>query len=143
MASHQDSDQGDGRLGDHQRKRPVPSGKGDGPKGTGSTMGIGKDVPCPYRFSMVPNALFTDRSLEPIDCLVWCHLCLNARGRGFADPTDKSLAEAMGIVDRTVKRSLARLEDAGFIRRERNGPKRIIHLIPDNRANEQTFRLVV
>jgi hypothetical protein len=110
------------------------------------TMSIGKTKAIPstgVRFSMVPNTLFMDRSLEPQDCLTWCYLCLNARGRGFADVTDKGLAEAMGVVDRTVRRSLDRLEGSGFIRRERSGPKRTIHLIPDNRADQQVFRLKV
>jgi hypothetical protein len=105
-------------------------------------MGIGKGDHCPYRFSMVPNTLFTDRSLEPQDCLTWCYLTLNARGRGFADSTDLALAQAMGVVDRTVRRSLDRLERAGFIRRERCGQRRVIHLIPDNRADE-SIRLKV
>lgn len=108
-------------------------------------MDIGQErsVPSSYRFSMVPNTLFMDRSLEPQDCLTWCYLTLNARGRGYSDSTDKQLAEAMGVVDRTVRRSLDRLEEAGFVRRERKGPKRTIHLIPDNRAEERAFRLKV
>jgi DNA-binding MarR family transcriptional regulator len=48
----------------------------------------------------------------------------------------------MGVVDRTVRRSLDRLERAGFIRRERCGQRRVIHLIPDNRADE-SIRLKV
>ncbi len=105
-------------------------------------MGIGKGDHSPYRFSMVPNTLFTDRSLEPQDCLTWCYLTLNARGRGFADSTDKNLAEAMGVVDRTIRRSLDRLERAGFVHRERCGARRVIHLHPDNRS-EESFRLKV
>ena len=106
-------------------------------------IGDGRSVPSSYRFSMVPNALFLDKSLEPQDCLTWCYLTLNARGRGFADATDKQLAESMGVVDRTIRRSLDRLQQAGFIRRERKGPQRTIHLIPDNRADERAFRLKV
>jgi hypothetical protein len=109
-------------------------------------MNIGQSKPLPsgsYHFSMVPNTLFTDRSLEPQDCLTWCYLCLNARGRGFCNSTDKSLASAMEITDRTVRRSLDRLEQAGFIRRERKGPQRTIHLIPENKASSSAFRLQV
>jgi hypothetical protein len=107
-------------------------------------IGDGTSLPSGgYRFSMVPNALFMDQSLEPQDCLTWCYLCLHARGRGFVDSTDKSLADAMGVVPMTVRRSLGRLENAGFIRRERCGPKRVIHLIPDNKADAHTFRLKV
>ncbi len=109
-------------------------------------MDIGKAQPIPtagVRFSMVPNALFTDPTLELQDIKTWCYLCLYARGRGYAEATDIKMAQDMGVIDRTVKRSIARLEDAGFIRRERKGPKRTIHLIPEGRAEAAPFKLKV
>jgi hypothetical protein len=109
-------------------------------------MDIGKAQPIPtagVRFSMVPNNLFTDRSLEPQDCVTWCYLCLYARGRGFAVVTDAKMAQDMGIVPMTVRRSLSRIEQAGFIRRERKGPARTIVLIPEGRAESAPFKLKV
>jgi Mn-dependent DtxR family transcriptional regulator len=82
--------------------------------------------------------------LETTDIKTWCYLTLHARGRGFCESTDKVLAEAMSVVPLTVKRSLARLEDAGFIRRERKGRNRIIHLIPEGKPDAKpVFRLKV
>jgi hypothetical protein len=109
-------------------------------------MNIGKTQPIPtvgVRFSMVPNALFTDPTLELQDIKTWCYLCLYARGRGYAEATDIKMSLDMGVKDRTVKRSIARLEDAGFISRERKGPKRTIHLIPEGKGEGALFTLKV
>jgi hypothetical protein len=109
-------------------------------------MSIGKSDAVPstgVRFSMVPNSLFTDRSLEPQDCVTWCYLCLYARGRGFAIVTDAKMGQDMGVVPMTVRRSLSRIEQAGFIRRERKGPARTIVLIPEGRAEAAPFKLKV
>lgn len=109
-------------------------------------MSIGNAEAIPstgVRFSMVPNALFTDPTLELQDIKTWCYLCLYARGRGLCDPTDAKMAEDMNVIDRTVKRSLTRLESAGFIRRERKGPKRTIILIPEGKADASPFTLKV
>lgn len=84
---------------------------------------------------MVPDALFAHPDLEPQDIKTWCFLCLYARSRDRCTPTDRSLAEDMGVVERTVKRSLTRLEKTGFIRRERRGPERTIYLAPEGRAD--------
>jgi Mn-dependent DtxR family transcriptional regulator len=92
---------------------------------------------------MVPNTLFTDPTLELQDIRTWCFLCLYARGRDSCDVTDVKMAEDMGVNERTIKRSLARLDGAGFIRRDRRGPDRTIVLIPEGRADANPFTLKV
>ncbi len=100
-------------------------------------MSIGKaeSVPKEHRqrmtFRMVPDTLFTHPETQPQDLMTWCYLGLHARNRGFCHATDRQLADDMGVVEMTVRRSLARLEKMGFIIRERNANERTIVLCPD------------
>ncbi len=86
-------------------------------------------------FRMLPDALFTHPETQPQDLMTWCYLGLHARNRGFCHVTDRQLAEDMGVVQMTVRRSLARLDKMGFIIRERNANERTIVLCPDGKED--------
>lgn len=92
---------------------------------------------------MVPDALFTHPEIQPQDLMTWCYLCLHARSRGFCQPTDRTLAEAMGVVEMTVRRSLSRLEKFGFIARERNGQVRTIVIMGEGDGKAPGLKLKV
>jgi hypothetical protein len=94
------------------RRGQVPSGEG-------------------YYWRMCPDSLYLHSDLEPIDIKVWLILCLCARDRGQCNPTNASLAETARCSVRTIKYSLSRLEDAGFVVGETRGPYRTIRLRPD------------
>jgi hypothetical protein len=106
-------------------------------------MGIGKParscshIPSTEGFywRMVPDALWRHPELEPIDIKVWCALLLYARDRGECNPTNAGLAETVGCSPATLKRSLSRLEDAGFLVGESKGPHRTIRLRPEGWEN--------
>src|SRR4051794_17420636 len=82
-------------------------------------------------FAVVPHALWRHPDIEAMDVVVWLALDLFARGAETCSPTNASLAETVGTSTRTLKRSLARLEDAGFIVGESRGPHRTITLRPE------------
>ena len=44
------------------------------------------------------------------DVHLWCALCFVTRGRAAAEATDAVLAELVGLSERTVRDSLARLQ---------------------------------
>jgi DNA-binding IclR family transcriptional regulator len=94
-------------------------------------------------FAVVPHALAWHPKTEPVDVMVWLALDLFARGAETCSPTNAGLAETVGRSVRTIKRSLARLEDAGFIVGESNGPHRTIRLRPEGwgEAAPRTFQL--
>jgi hypothetical protein len=100
-------------------------------------MGIGRQpLPAPPRhatetFRMVPDRMTFDERLERGDIHVWCVLAFFARDRDHADVTDAMLADRARVSERTIRDSLARLERSGFISRRREGPGRIITLIPE------------
>ncbi len=82
-------------------------------------------------FAVVPHSLAWHPQTEPIDVMVWLALDLYARGETTCMPTNASLAETVGCSTRTIARSLARLEDAGFVVGESQGPHRTIRLRPE------------
>jgi DNA-binding MarR family transcriptional regulator len=82
-------------------------------------------------FRMVPDRLWLDKTLQPIDIKLWCCLCFLARERGECSPTDATLAEKMEASQQTVRRCLHRLEAAQFIGRAMDGRTRIISLRPE------------
>jgi hypothetical protein len=94
-------------------------------------------------FRMVPDTLWRHPDLKPMDTHVWCALLLYSRDRGECNPTNKGLAETVGCSVATVKTSLSRLEDAGFIEGESRGPHRTIRLRPEGwgEAAPPAFRL--
>jgi biotin operon repressor len=100
-------------------------------------MSIGTDraVPSPssegFYWRMVPDTLWRHPDLKPMDTHVWCALLLYARDRGECQATNKSLAETVGCSLATIKTSLSRLEDAGFIVGESRGPHRTIKIRPE------------
>jgi hypothetical protein len=95
-----------------------------------------------FYWRMVPDALWRHPDLEPIDIKVWCALLLYARDRGECNPTNAGLAETVGCSPATLKRSLSRLEDAGFLVGESKGPHRTIKLRPEGWENSpRPFKL--
>jgi hypothetical protein len=93
---------------------------------------IGKPArPALETFRMVPDRLWLDRTVQPIDIKLWCCLCFLARGRAECNPTDALLAEKMETSQQTVRRALLRLESANFIGRRMDGRTRIVVLKPE------------
>ncbi len=84
-----------------------------------------------FNWRMCPDKLFMHKDLEPIDIKVWLVLMVYARDRGECNPTNKSLADMVGCSVRTIKYSLVRLEDAGFLIGKSRGPHRTITLRPE------------
>jgi hypothetical protein len=81
-------------------------------------------------FRMVPDSLWSNPDLEPVDIKVWCALCLHARDRDQISSTNASLAGSSETSLATLKRSLSRLAATGFVRIEGAGSRRVIHLRP-------------
>ncbi len=94
-------------------------------------------------FTVVPHGLAWHPKTEDVDLKMWLALDLCARGAETCSPTNATLAEMTGRSVRTVKRSLARMEDAGFIVGESKGPHRTIRLRPEGwgEAAPRTFHL--
>lgn len=86
---------------------------------------------CAETFRMVPDRLWLDPRVKPFDIRLWCALAFFARDRGLCMPTDATLAEKLGVSDRTIRRGLRGLEDAGFVRAGMEGRERVIRLTPD------------
>jgi hypothetical protein len=80
---------------------------------------------------MVPDRLWSDPRIEPLDVTLWCCLTFLARGRDHCEATDLTLAEKLGTTDRTIRRSLARLETCSFIHRQMVDHQRVITLKPE------------
>ena len=87
-------------------------------------------------FRMVPDRMTFDDRLKSHEIRLWCVLNFTARGRDHTDATDAALAGMMKLSERTVRESLARLEECRFIERRRQGEGRMITLRPggDGRA---------
>src|SRR4051812_14935544 len=118
-------------------RRPQACGYTSGPRIYGvSRMSFGNagagSSPNPQNqgrtFRMVPDKLWLDPRLKPVDIKLWCVLGFTARGREYTDATDSTLAEMMGMSERTIRESFLRLEECRFIRRKRQGEGRIITL---------------
>ena len=91
---------------------------------------------------MIPDALWMHPDLLPIDSVLWCALCQHARDRPDVVSTNQSLAAALKVSDRTVKRSLSRLVAVGFVQSEGETSKRVLHLCPDAVEPIYSLRLV-
>jgi hypothetical protein len=92
-------------------------------------------------FRMIPDGLWQHPDLELIDLKVWCALSLHARDRGETSSTNASIAKSADTSIPTLKRSLARLVRAGYIRTEGETSRRTIHLVPDAHAVAYTLRV--
>jgi hypothetical protein len=90
---------------------------------------------------MIPDALWTHSSLEPIDIKVWCALCLHARDEWRTSSSNASLASSAETSIPTFKRSLSRLVATGFVRSEGSTGNRVLHLVPDAEVAVFTLRL--
>jgi hypothetical protein len=92
-------------------------------------------------FRMIPDALWTNPALELIDIKVWCALCLHAREDWFTASSNASLAASAETSVPTLKRSLSRLSQTGFVRIEGATSRRVLHLVPDAQVAVFTLRL--
>jgi DNA-binding MarR family transcriptional regulator len=93
-------------------------------------------------FRMLPDVMLFDPEVKDTDLRTWAVLCFFARSCMHTSATNASLAEAMGVSLATLKRSLARLESAGFIYAEHTGPERTLFLVPRGKG-EAVFTLKV
>jgi hypothetical protein len=114
-------------------KKPAVPGQGrTGQNAKGLTVNIGKAPPRALEsFRMVPDRLWSHPMIEPLDVTLWCCLTFLARGRDHCEATDQALAGKLGTTDRTIRRSLARLESCQFIGRHMDGVTRVITLKPE------------
>jgi hypothetical protein len=92
---------------------------------------------------MVPDTLWLHPDLEMIDTHVWMSLLFYARDRMECSPTNRGLAEMVKVGVRSVKYSLVRLQNAGFISIESRGPYRTIRLHPEGNGEPIRFALKV
>lgn len=90
---------------------------------------------------MVPDGLWMHESIKATDVVVWCALCQHARDCPDVASTNASLAKTASISLATLKRSLSRLAEIGFIRPEGETTKRVIHLCPDAVEPVYTLRI--
>lgn len=77
---------------------------------------------------MVPDSLTFDITrIRDTDIRLWCVLSHHARFRGYSTSTDDQLAATLDVSPQTVRRSLLRLERAGYLERSRgdDGCRRI------------------
>ena len=82
-------------------------------------------------FRMVPDRLWLDSRLRANDIRLWCALIFTARSRNYTEATDAILAGQIGLSERSIRDSLARLEVSRFIDRQREGEGRVIRLRPE------------
>ncbi len=115
----------------------IPAGYG------ASTMNIGNRGVGLEGFRMLPDVMIFDPEVKDTDLRTWAVLCFFARSRMHTNSTNASLAEAMGVSLATLKRSLTRLEAAGFVYAEHSGPDRTLFLVPRGKGEAVfTFKVV-
>jgi hypothetical protein len=71
------------------------------------------------KFTMLPLEMLEDSRLHPLDTVVYAALDSFADSAGEAWPSLRAIAERGRVSPATVKRSLSRLENAGYIVRQR------------------------
>jgi DNA-binding transcriptional ArsR family regulator len=71
------------------------------------------------KFSAIPKEMFDDKRLTALDIAVYAALDSYANSVGEAWPSITVLAERAKVSPATVKRSLSRLEGAGYVIRQR------------------------
>ena len=71
------------------------------------------------KFTMLPLEMLEDSRLRPLDIVVYAALDSFADSAGEAWPSLRAIAERARVSSATVKRSLSRLENAGYIVRQR------------------------
>jgi hypothetical protein len=71
------------------------------------------------KFTMLPLEMLEDSRLRPLDSVVCAALDSFADSAGEAWPSLRAIAERGRVSSATVKRSLSRLENAGYITRQR------------------------
>lgn len=91
-------------------------------------MLIGKSVPSAQPFRPVPDMIWRDRALKDFDVRLYCALQFYSRNRPECWPSNGTLADLMGVSESTVKRGLARLEQAGYLTRDQAGAGRVLTL---------------
>lgn len=87
---------------------------------------IGRGNPLP--FAAVPHAVFNDRRLKPGDRDLLAALTSYARNKSFCWPSNRKLADHLGVAPRTIQYRLRHLEAAGWITSVQKPRQRVIHL---------------
>ena len=83
-------------------------------------------------FRMIPDRMTFDDRLDPGDMRVWACLAFMARfpTRATLVATDQAIAAKLRTSPQTLRRSLQRLDQAGYITRTREGQTRLLTLNP-------------
>jgi DNA-binding transcriptional ArsR family regulator len=87
------------------------------------------------KFSAIPKEMFDDKRLAALDIAVYAALDSYANSAGEAWPSITVLAERAKVSPATVKRSLSRLEGAGYVVRQRR------HLPSSKEPDTTLYRL--
>ena len=98
---------------------------------TGGECARGTQYKTSIPFAAIPHDIAADPRLSPTDLRVLAALFYFARADASCWPCDNSIAARVHRHPGTVRRSLRRLEDLGYIRREpsrENPTGRLIHL---------------
>lgn len=90
---------------------------------------------------MIPDGLWQHPDRQPIDGMVWCALVFIARDRDDVTTTNRALAEAAMTSVRTLRRSLTRLVNMGFVKPEGTTSNRVLRLCPDAVEPVYTLRI--
>lgn len=90
---------------------------------------------------MVPDALWMHDAIKPVDVVVWCALWMHARDNPDVASSNRSLANTIRASERTVSRSLARLQSLGFVQSQGETINRVLHLCPDAIEAMYTLRI--
>ena len=99
--------------------------------GRGESAPRGTQYKTSIPFAAIPHDIAADPRLSPTDLRVLAALFYFARADASCWPCDNSIAARVHRHPGTVRRSLRRLEDLGYIRREpsrENPTGRLIHL---------------
>lgn len=91
-------------------------------------MTIGKNGNPVHPFRPVPDMIWRDRALKDFDIRLFCALRFYARNKPDCWPSNGMIADLMGVSESTIKRGLARLEQAGYLTREQGGNGRVLTL---------------
>ncbi len=85
-------------------------------------------------YGLVANDVVKDAELGRLDRLLYCLICCYTGSNSGAFPSQKVLAEALGVSQRAVIKSLRNLSEKGIIEVQRNsgkGASRNVYLLFD------------
>lgn len=77
----------------------------------------------------IPNVILQNKELSANDKLVWASLCLHAGENGVCYPKQSTIADELGISERTVRNSINILVELEFLEIEKpSGKDKLLHL---------------